>query len=77
MRIDRRDGYRLDVDLPPNVRGRILVPLDDSPPQAVHVIGVGPHPDRAVVDGHVVLAGVAPGRTTVFLDQRRQPSANG
>jgi hypothetical protein len=77
VRVDRRDGYRLDVDLPPNVHGRILVPLDGSPPQAFHVIGPGPHPERTVVDGHLVLSGVAPGPTTVLLDQRRQPAAAG
>ncbi|SCL26379.1 Alpha-L-rhamnosidase N-terminal domain-containing protein [Micromonospora rhizosphaerae] len=77
VRVDRRDGYRLDVDLPPNVHGRILVPLDGSPPQAFHVIGPGPHPERTVVDGHLVLSGVAPGPTTVILDQRPQPAAAG
>lgn len=75
VRVDRRDGYRLDVDLPPNVRGRILVPLDGSPPEAFHVAGTGPHPERAVADGHVVLSDVAPGRTTVFLDQRTEAPA--
>lgn len=77
VRSDRRDGYRLDVDLPANVRGRIVVPLDGAPPEAFHVIGTGPHPARTVVGGHIVLSGVAPGRTTVLLDQRRQPPAAG
>lgn len=70
VRIDRRDGYRLDVDLPANVRGRVLVPLDGSPPEAFHVIAAGRRPDRAVADGRLVLSDVAPGHLVVIRDHR-------
>jgi alpha-L-rhamnosidase len=66
--LDRRDGFRLAVTLPPNVRGRIeadLAQLGIADARSLHVRSAGRPPRRSIVDGRLVLAGVEPGRTLV------------
>ncbi len=68
--LDRRRGFKLVTDLPPNVGGRIELDvaqlgLGDGGPKSVHVRSDGRQPQRRVEAGRLVLTEVEPGRTVV------------
>ncbi|PZG24046.1 hydrolase [Micromonospora craterilacus] len=71
--LDRRDGFRLVVDLPANVTGRIeldLAQLGVADARALHVRSEGRAPRDWIADGRLVVDQVEPGRTTVASDRR-------
>ncbi|MEV6817105.1 alpha-L-rhamnosidase C-terminal domain-containing protein, partial [Micromonospora sp. NPDC051296] len=71
--LDRRDGFRLVVDLPANVTGRIeldLAQLGVADARALHVRSEGRAPRDRIADGRLVVDQVEPGRTIVGSDNR-------
>lgn len=68
--LDRADGYRLDVDVPPNTAARVVVELGGTDPRDVRV--TGPHaraPRTTSRDATGPLLAIGPvgsGRTTVI-----------
>ncbi|WP_433462336.1 alpha-L-rhamnosidase C-terminal domain-containing protein [Spirillospora sp. CA-128828] len=71
--LNRDDGYRLDVDVPPGTSARIVVELGDDDPSAFHV--TGPHARAARATGQdatgrlLTIGPVGSGRTVI---RRRQ-----
>ncbi len=71
--LDRRDGFRLVVDLPANVAGRIeldLAQLGVADARALHVRSEGRAPREQITDGRLVVTRVEPGRTIIASDNR-------
>ncbi|PZG03004.1 hydrolase [Micromonospora deserti] len=71
--LDRRNGFRLVVDLPANVTGRIELDLAQfgiADARALHVRSEGRAPRVRIADGRLVIAQVEPGRTIVASDDR-------
>lgn len=69
--LDRRDGFQLTVNLPPNVNGRIeldMAQLGIPDARTLHVRSAGRAPQRAVSDGRLVITQVEPGWTVVSSD---------
>ncbi|MEU8304718.1 family 78 glycoside hydrolase catalytic domain [Actinomadura sp. NPDC048955] len=72
--LDRREGYRLDADVPPGMSARLVVELGDDDPRAFRVTGPHARAPRATgrdATGRLLTLGpVGSGRITVI--RRRQ-----
>ncbi|PZG00467.1 hydrolase [Micromonospora endophytica] len=68
--LDRRNGFRLTVDLPPNVTGRIDLDLTQLAIPASHPLHIqtdGQSPTTQIAAGRLTITPIAAGRTRVDL----------